>query len=106
MATLKRVYSNINEILDVVLNSDDSDIALEGESDCDSDWEYEIDTAEHFEPPIVQTSPVQDDDDDVVEGSHLKPEDFHQFQEQMDSDNVSEIEIGESEESEVIEGSI
>lgn len=52
-AAATRIYTDtyINEILDVVLESDGSDIVLEGESYSDSDWEYESEVEEHFETP-------------------------------------------------------
>ena len=41
MAAAKRIYTNIDEILGVVLESDSSDIDLDEDSELDSDWEYE-----------------------------------------------------------------
>ena len=43
MAAAKKVYRNIDEILGVVLESDNSDIDLGDESNSDSDWEYDGD---------------------------------------------------------------
>jgi len=39
--------------------SDDSDIALDRESDVDSDWEYESGVEEHFEPPSQSLMPAR-----------------------------------------------
>ena len=51
MASARRNYQNMDDILDFITNDDDEsddDIALEDEeSDIDSDWEYEE------EPPVV-----------------------------------------------------
>eukprot|EP00111_Clytia_hemisphaerica_P021996 TCONS_00064679-protein len=40
---VKKVYTDIDEILDVVFESDNSDIDLGDESNSDSDWEYDGD---------------------------------------------------------------
>jgi len=39
--------------------SDGSDIALDRESDVDSDWEYESGVEEHFEPPSQSLMPAR-----------------------------------------------
>ena len=70
MAAAKRINTNIDEILGVVLESDSSDIDLDEDSELDSDWEYESGEEEQYEPSHENL----DEADEAVEDSETEGE--------------------------------
>ena len=76
MAASKKVYRNIDEILGVVLESDNSDIDLGDESNSDSDWEYDGDdqVQENYQNLPVEDPPNVDQADNSPENSEEEME--------------------------------
>ena len=64
MAANNRTYTDIDEILDIVLDSDEEDIDLgdqDSNIDSDGDWEYEAEVPE----PLIAFVPDVDDQEEV-----------------------------------------